>query len=662
MGIITALCNTHQHQRERIFHFRGILGLLPALALGLAFFYSMVCPLTSRLLLKRAYLTEQYEGTPESMRLAQTALAWDPLYREAREYLMKRMTARDMIPEAFRMISKASDMEPENGLLHLDRGRLLAMQGEEVSAAEAYQKAVDVDHGSNNLPLYYARLIAQQAQCGWKEKAVENLKTALQRGVAIIHHIPWAVQSHATGRDDLYLALKDTDEILRLEDVLVEVQEEYEASLHRGESQDRFHWFTLFQAFSYAQIFDRALQVLDHIEQIFGENEKATVQYHRAEIAKWEGNLNDAAALAERAERIGDETNPGAALLYRTQQTEMLLEKGKRSEAVSIQWAILSKLRDYRNYQYIFINALDPLLEGLRKGSDPAARIKPLAMRLFFTPKVLERIPLLLERATCLHAAGRYEEAEEEVVEILARMAAKIKGIYPYENDPEVQRCLQRSAYLLMEVYEAMGFSPEQGLRRAWHATDLFSPKAARLLFRYYFLLRSRMPEGALRVLQIARLDEDKSLLLLEGMVDCYHMLDDMNGVRETYKTLVRTYKAKGIDPEARLSGLFKAAYDDRENIEIILDLARLFSCLHRFEQGQNVLREALKIHPESSEILRLMALNHRLTDDPETSRSTLERALHKDPKNFKAASALMNLKSHLGREIEKKEGGGHGL
>jgi tetratricopeptide (TPR) repeat protein len=363
----------------------------------------------------------------------------------------------------------------------------------------------------------------------------------------------------------------------------------------------------------------------------------------------------------DQAQRIGDETNPGAALLYRTRQVEMLIAEGRVEEAISTQRAVLEKLPDFLNFQSVFVNALDNLLMALEARGEVVGKIEPLRMRLFFATDLEERGPRMAERAACLKAAGRHEEAVEEITGLLDLLAAKKKRLFQFQEDRALVKVLRDAAYDLAAVYETMGLSPEEGLRQAWHATDLFSPKPARLLFRYFFLTRSGMLHRGLDVIEFALMDEKDSLLLLECKAECYHLLDEMQKLKDLYSVIVRSYAIQGVDMEARCAALFAVAYEDRDNLEVILELARMKSYQHKFDHSLNILQEALKTHPRAAALHRMAALVHRLDGDPRASRAALEQALIVDPGDFRASLALKHLKAHTGIDAIREKGGPRG-
>lgn len=637
---------------------RGVF-LFPRAALVLLvvvlFFFN---PGLSRMLLDRAHLAERIVNIEEGVRLALQSLAVDPFLTEARDFLLRRYIWQNSHDEAYGLLETASDLEPENAELRMNMGNILTMLENYESAAQDYRMAVEIDHGSKELPRYYAQLITTEACCGWKAEAVEHLKAAIRRDIAVINIVHWQVRSHESGRDDQYLPVGTTDEEIRLEDILDEIHADLKASAEAGDKQDRFDWFSVFQAYNNAFIYAKALAVLDDIEAIFKDQEKASVQFHRAAIARVKENLEESKEYLELAKAQGQAIDEGASLYFETRKIEALLLEEKYDEAIALLREILKSKRDYLNYGYSFTVALDLLIGALDAKGDPAAKIEPLKKRIFFAGEKQAKIPYLADLAACYRSAGRFQEAEKTLIAAVDLMAATRMRLRQFEDISKMES-LQRPAYLLADLYKDMGLSKVQSLYRAWHATDFFSPNPVRFLFRYFFLMRAGIPERALSLINLALMDDQNSLLLLDRKIECCQMLDDLEGLKEAFHAMSKAFPAKGIDIDARCQGLYSTILEEPNNVALILELVKLMSYQFNFPHALNVVREVQKIHPDESRLHLQAARIYRVDDKPLEALASLEEALRLNPSDVIASAALENLRAHLKEEnnSSKREG-----
>ena len=169
-----------------------------------------------------------------------------------------------------------------------------------------------------------------------------------------------------------------------------------------------------------------------------------------------------------------------------------------------------------------------------------------------------------------------------------------------------------------------------------------------RTVCHYYFLSRLEILERARALLDLALMDDEASLLLLELKIECCQMLDDATGLKKAYHAMTKAYPARGIDLNARCQGLFSTILQEPDNFSLILELVKLLSYQFNFPHARNVIKEALKRHPAESRLHRLSALIHRLDDEPEEALAALQEAVRLNPKDFIAASALRSLEAHL--------------
>ena len=660
--VLGMLCPVYREIRGRSADrplFTGFRAALPVLVLVPAAIFGAFLPATGRLLLKKGYLAEQLVTPDAGLRQVELALKADPLLTQAREFLLRRYIRRGKLYEAFELVEDAARLEPENPRFQHDLGDLHTRVGNREKAAEAYREAVRIDHGSPGLPGLYASLINAEAAAGQGEPARTHLEEAILRNIAVINLIDWQVTPHAAGRDDQFLEIEGMGELIRLEEVLDGLHERFRDSLARvgAAAQDRYFWFSLFQAYFNAHIHEQAGEVLDDIEAIWPEREKASIRFHRARIAEAMDSDEETRNLMAQAVAANDPTTQGTAIYLKTRNLESLIEEGRLDEAIDGLRRVLREKKDYRNYGDSFIAALDALIEALKRKGNLPALAGPLKARLFFCRSHAEKPPLQLALGISLTAAGRHDEAEKALAQALDLMALKRRRLEEAANR-KIREPVRDLAFALADLYREMGLDGHGSLKRARTVVDLYSPEPVRYLYRHYFLLRCGLLQNARNALELALLENPHNVTLLEMLVENCLLMDDAKGLKAANLTVAQAFHTKTPSLDARCESLFGSLLEDSSNVELILELIRLLGYAHRFDHCMNVIREALALHPEEPRLHFTAARILRLDDRPEEALDALRKAVALDPGYRDAALALAHLERHL-KGVKKGEPSG---
>jgi tetratricopeptide (TPR) repeat protein len=662
MGIVSSIHSLRFSRLNQV-DLGGLRAVLPVAALVLAILGAFILPTTGRVLLKRSALAAAYETQNEINRLGEMALAADPLLAQAREYMYRRYLDNGRLDKAYEFMEEAIRLQPENAALFEKMGVLLEDLDQIDKAVIHYRKAVNKDHGSVNLARYYAKLINAETQCCKTEVVKGHLKAAIRRNIAVINMIDWSIEPHPAGRDDQFLKIPVSHEMLRLEDVLNEIHGELQAGAEQGLPQDRFDWFSIYQAYYNAFIYDRALAVLDDIERIFGDRERATINLFRGIIAEEKGDLDGSKTFLSQAERIKDRTNPSANLYFQSRMIRSLMAKDEADlgRAIADQKKTISNFRDLSSSGETYAAVLDMLIDAYERSNDSENMIEPLKSRIFFYGTKQEKFPHLLRLARSLKLACRFEEAEKTILDTLDSMAVQQKRMAELEPIRR-RKIIEEEAILLAQCYEAMGLSKAESIRRYKERTDAASSNPSRILFKCHFMVRCGRPEEALATLELVLMDEKKLLFLLELFAECCHMVDDMDRLRLTYKAIEESYKSKGIVLEARCTGLFAAVFEDLTNVDLIHELALNKSYIGKLDHSHYILTTAIRqYHPDEARLYLLAARIYRLDRKPQDSLAALETAVEKDPDNYKARITYENLLAHLNARAEVKNSEGEG-
>ncbi|MFH2001272.1 MAG: O-antigen ligase family protein, partial [Planctomycetota bacterium] len=492
MAIVSSLCNSHLHRKSRVLSFHNASGIVVVGLIAYASCSAFILPVTGRIVLKRCALSLAEDNEAETVRLAKLSLAADPYLEPSREILLRQYLKDERYEEALQLVEDAVGQQPENAALYMKLGDVLSSSEQHESAASNYLKAVDMDHGSSDLPLYYAKLINEEALLGRREEAALHLEKAVCLNIAVINLVDWKILPHEAGRDDLYLEFGPDQEILRLEAVLDGVYAKLKEKADHGVKQDRFDWFALYQAYHNAFIHTQALAVLDDIETLFGEKEKAVVDCFRAEIAEELGDLDTSRTLISRADAQGDVTNPAAVRYYQSRKSELLyaMDEGRLNDEIVSQRDTLAGLRDFESSRKSFVTVLENLLNALEVKGDVRNSIPLMRSRLFFCSDKLERVKFILRLSALHRAAGQLEKAEESVAEAIDLLADQNKRMAELD-DLEKRMQMQEGACLLSRVYEEMNLPQGELFDRVGKTTDLYSMNPARLIFKYEFLIQN---------------------------------------------------------------------------------------------------------------------------------------------------------------------------
>jgi len=662
MAIVASLCRSRLPSRSHGISLNNLYGVVGLVLIVFAMANTFVLPVAGRILLKRCALSLARDDEAETQRLGKLSLAADPYLEQTRAILLRQYLKDERLEEAFRLVHDAVTLQPENAALFMKLGDVLSNSEQHEGAAEQFRKAVEMDHGSSNLPLYYARLINENAILGRRAEAATDLEAAIRHNIAVINLVDWEVRPHQQGRDDQFLSFGEGREILRLEETLDTIYTKMKEEAGRGVMQDRFDWFALFQAYHHAFIYNQALAVLDDVEAVFGEKEKAVTDCLRAEIAEELGDKEKSRALISQADALGDASNPAAVLYYQSRKSELSYEmdETRLDEEIAMQRKTLAGLRDYVSSQKSFRTVLDNLLFALEIKGDFHSQITPMQSRLFFCSDKQERVTLLLRQATLLKSTGCLEEAELTISHALDLLADQNKRMAELD-DQDRRNGMQKGACLLAGAYQEIGLAQTERLERIERITDFFSANPARLLFKYHFLIQSGMAEEANLVLDLALIDNAKRLFLWEHKARVCHLLDDVEGLHEAYREIRNIYVGREIDLEERCTGLFAAIFENRKNVELILEVALNKSYIYKLDQSINILTEALKLLPEEPDLHMLAARIYRMNNRPEKALEALEAALALDPNDPLTLAAHRHLLAHLLHDNERNntQGGG---
>jgi len=657
-GIISSIFTSRISSRNRSIDIGGLKAAIPAAAIILLTYYGAYLPSLGRLYLKKAELMDDHYRPDEADRLANLALTKDPLYRKAADFLLPRYCKNNSFDEANLLITTLCKLEPNNAELHHMRAKILMYCDQMNEAIKEFKNTVKIDHGSPNLPDYYASLIRIESSFGKKDDAIRDLKSAIKHNIAVINKINWKVNKHATEpRDDLFLEIADSDEIIKLEEILIELHKEMKESLKKSQPQDRFSWFSIYLAFKNAHIYDQALLILDDIESIWPA-ERAYILESRSNIAEAQKDKEKSHKFLSDAKDGVDETNPSSIIYYQIKFLNKQVEDGNFDEVIAKLEALISNLKDYHNFKKSFVMALESLDNALVQNNDHARRIDSLKKSYFFCSQWDQRAFLLADLAYSLWCGGHLDEAERTVAKALDFFSTIVVNIGQYKDD-DFDIHLQRLANLLYDIYKDMKLTREESLRRAESALDLHSPKIARYMFYYYFLIKNGSCDIAQSALDIALTSNPLDFMLLEYKAECAHMMNDLDGLEKSYSQLTRFYQMheKEIDEQCRI--LYTKIVDDKSDIKSIKKLVRFLSYGYKIDHCMNIIAGVDKFHGQDSELQLLKARLMRLNHNPERALKALKKSVELDPSNFKAATALKNLELKLsdpGADKFKKE------
>lgn len=660
MAIVGSLWLSRHPDRQRHVALNNLFGIV---VLGFLV-YGMICtfvlPVSGRILLKRCALSLADDDYAETARLGKMSLVADPYLEQSQSILLQYYLREERTEEAIHLLEDAVRLQPENTKLFMKLGDVLSDAEQHERAAAQYRKAVEKDHGSSNLSLYYSKLIYEETKLNRRQAASEALQAAIKQDIAVINMISWEVRPHEKGRDDQYLSFSDGLEILRLEEVLDTIFHGRKQSAEQGVKQDRFDWFSLYHAYNNAFIYDGALAVLDQVEAIFGEKEKAVTDCLRAEVAEKQGDLEKSRALISQAEARGDVTNPAASLYYQSRKSEISFdtEKAGLDEEIATQRRTLAGLRDYTTSHKSFRTVLDNLLAALEAKGDIQGQIEPLKARIFFCVDKRQQVLLLLRLASLFVAADQRDEAEETVSRALDLLADQSKRMSELD-DLERRIGMRQGAELLTRAYDKAGLSRIERMKRVTEITELYSLNPARLLFKFHFLIQNNMPEEADLVLDMALIDNTNRLFLWEHKALVSHLIDDMEGMHDAYREIRNIYLGWDVDLENRCNTLFGAIVQNRENVELILELALNKSYIYKLDQSINILNEAMKLMPDEPALHMLAARVYRMNDKPRRALEALDKALQLDPDNSLTRTAREHLSKHLVADGSDKEAKG---
>ncbi|MBU0754663.1 MAG: O-antigen ligase family protein [Planctomycetes bacterium] len=660
MGIISSMEANRTH-RLKNFRIAGIGSVFITGLLLIAFTEAFLRPDLGRLLLRRTVLTQFQEGPKACYPLGEMALAADPLLEQAREFLLKTYQQENRREKAFHLLEDSIRLQPNLAINHMKLGNLLLEDDKVEEAAIQFKQAVELDHGSIDLPNYHARLINCEALRSDSDTVKALLVEAIRRNIAVINLVKWAKSERPDGHDDQYLEIHQSREILHLEDALDEIFADLRLKAEEGLPQDRYDWFSLFQAYHNAFDYDRALEVLDGMEEVFGDTERAMAYGFRAVIAKEQGDLELSKTYIAQAATAGDKANPAATLQYKSRTVEF--ETAEDPQALDSKIAdhkkALDGLRDYLSSIIAYNTILDNLIQCYKAKEDREPIINLLNQRLFFVADRQERPAFLLCLAECYREIGRFEDAERALLDLIDNLAARQRRLSELDYLPRREPVVATGC-AMADLYHAMGLTPAQALARIKTRTDWHSSNPCRLLFNAHFLVRSGIPDQAERTLRLAIMDEKRLLFLQELLVDCRQMLDDLPGLRQTYIDIEQIYQSKGIDLEARANALIGEVLKDLSRVELILELVRAKGYTGKYDHSLAILNEAInKYHPEEARLYRLAALIYRLDNKPVQARDTLIKAISYDPDDLKARIALENLEAHgIGAEPANNRNG----
>lgn len=577
---------------------RGLLWTAAALALALPL---GLAPLRARTHLSQAGLLAfmaSREAEPEALlararAAGERALAADPYHEPTYELLSRWM---EVAPQGFsrarEVLLQLVDLAPEYGEGHALLGQLYLRARMFGEASRELARAVDDGHGSVHQTRDRAGLIHSLCRLGRREEALDQLVEALHLDQGIIDHVDWA-RSPTTG--EAWLMLPDDQRPIALLEAVEILFGRHVADEQAGRSVGRRNWMDTYRAFRKAGRDDRALQVLDFLEEHVPSVERWTLAHERGLLALDAGDCAGAFAHIQRA--LDMTGNP----YY---ETELLRARRQCGEEVPVPTAdgsrapLLSELVEILDQGEVFEHALTTRAEGLVAQGRPAEAATWLRRGLLFADDPLERAEQLLAVARLALDGGALDASARDCAAALACLAAKAYPPRLLERDRITSLPLQ-VAEVLFRAWRAEGLDDEAVRRRAWGLPGFFGSRASQVQVRMACFAETGQMDALEREARMALMDDPADLLAHWFLVEALEGLGRHGQAADAMRDLSESFRQLSPVPVERLYGqLIRDGQSRQEDPRAWRDVALLDVLRGRYEEAAGLFARAADLLP----------------------------------------------------------------